>query len=565
MTTRAGRPTPPSRSPRSSRRLPLLGLSAALALLLTGAGTGCTATPHYAPPQDRTFHVGADGDDGNDGRSPDTAWRTLARAEREGLRPGDRLLLEGGARFPGTVTLGEGEAGSADRPVEIGSYGEGRARIVAADGPAVSVHNTAGVTIRDLDLTGGQGAYRRDGGINLYADRPGTGTLDRVTVSGVDVSGFRIGLAVGSAAPGTGFKDVTVRETRLHGNKDAGLLTYGPDFDAKRPAYAHENVTLERVEADRNTGDPEEDRTHSGSGIILGGVQGAVVRDSTAHDNGARGNERSPAGPVGIWAYDATRVLFEHNTAYRNHTGSDVDGAGFGIDSNVSASTLQYNLAFHNDGPGFYVFTRYRNGAHTDNTLRWNMSAHDGRKLPLKGGIAVLGVDINKLRVYQNTVLMTATEHEQGPALRLQDDEKDITVRNNNLITDGSPLVFVEKELDAPNVLLQGNNYRAPQGQWTVTWAGRTYTGLAEWRAATGQEQLDGEPTGRTLDPCLSGGELPEVDEPSDARRLVPDCPNLAGKGLDLRERFGLDPGAEDYFGRTVPDPPPIGAAQPRT
>ncbi len=85
---------------------------------------------------------------------------------------------------------------------------------------------------------------------------------------------------------------------------------------------------------------------------------------------------------MGLWTYDSTAVLMEHNLSYRNHTGNDRDGSGFGLDSNVSDSTIQYNLSFHNDGPGYYTFQHDRNGLHRDNTIRYNISADDGRKLP---------------------------------------------------------------------------------------------------------------------------------------------------------------------------------------
>ncbi|MEV8319812.1 right-handed parallel beta-helix repeat-containing protein [Streptomyces sp. NPDC059900] len=550
-TTRAGRCTAPG------------VLVAALALI---GASGCAATPHYVPGTEAgTYYVSTRGDDENNGSSPGQAWRSLARAERSALGPGDRLLLEGGARFTGTITLGGTEAGSAERPVVVGSYGEGRATIEAEGSPGVSVHNTAGVQIRDLDITGDRAAYSRDGGINLYADRPGGGKLDGVSVTDVTVTGFQVGIAVGGIEKGNGFKNVTIRQAKLHGNKDAGLLTYGPQFDPAQPAWAHEDVDVSDVEAHRNTGDPDADDRHTGDGIILGAVRHATVRDSSAHDNGSTSSGRAPSGPVGIWAYDAKDVLLEHNTAYRNHTGSEVDGAGFGFDENVSDSTIQYNLAFHNDGPGFYAYTRKANGAHTDNTIRYNLTADDGRKLPRFGGLAVYGHDVRNLQIYQNTVVMTAPENgKSGPALRLMDGQTGVSVRNNNFVTDGSPLVLADGGLTAENVIAQGNNYRAPQGKWAVQWGDHVYTGLGTWRTATGQERVNGKPSGLAVAPCFAGGQLPSVTSPRDARLLAPDCDALADKGLDLRKLFGTDPGSVDYFGRPVGTPPPVGAALPQ-
>ncbi|MFF5896821.1 right-handed parallel beta-helix repeat-containing protein [Streptomyces argenteolus] len=545
----------PPAAPALARRAP----SVLLALALSLGVASCADTPHYSP--SHTYYVSSRGDDRHDGTSKGQAWRTLARAERVALEPGDRLLLEGGDRFQGTVTVKEGEAGSTRSPVLISSYGDGRATVEASDGPGVSVHNTAGVEIKDLDVTGGSGARADEGGINLYNDRPGGGRLGPVKLSGIDVSGFAVGVAIGGKDEKSGFRDVSVRQAQLHDNREAGLLVYGPAFDPARPAYAHRNIDVEGVEAFRNPGDPSAAHRHTGDGIILGSVREATVRGSSAHDNGARSSAVAPTGPVGIWAYDATAVRIERNVSYRNHTGSEVDGAGFGLDSNVSSSTVQYNLTFGNDGPGYYAYSRTVDGAHRDNTIRYNISASDGRKLSHNGGIAVHGKDIRDLKIYQNTVVMTGSAHGDAPAVRLRRGEQGVSLRNNTLVNRSGPVVTAESGLSPADVSLQGNNYRTTDGAWSVDWGSHAYPDLSSWRTATGQERVGQRATGLTADPCFAGGELPAVRSAHDVPAVVPDC---GGRdGLDLRALFGTDPGTVDYFGTEVPDPPPVGAAVP--
>lgn len=109
----------------------------------------------YTPPRPPakgalTFYVSPDGDDDHDGLSEATAWRTLGKADQVPFRPGDRLRLKGGARFPGGLTIGTGDAGSAPRPVVIDSYGTGRAVIAPRGSAGIAVYNTAGVEIRNL-------------------------------------------------------------------------------------------------------------------------------------------------------------------------------------------------------------------------------------------------------------------------------------------------------------------------------------------------------------------------------------------------------------------------------
>ena len=63
------------------------------------------------------------GDDGRDGRTPETAWRTFAHVNGRTLGPGERLLLRRGSVF--TEELVVTAQGAADNWAEIAAYGEG--------------------------------------------------------------------------------------------------------------------------------------------------------------------------------------------------------------------------------------------------------------------------------------------------------------------------------------------------------------------------------------------------------------------------------------------------------
>jgi hypothetical protein len=527
------------------------------AMLVSLTASGCTDLPHYS--STATYYISPSGDDGASGTSPDAAWRSLAHLQHVGLKPGDQVLLQGGARYSGTLTVAAGEAGNAQRPVVIGSYGQGHATIESS-GDGIVVHDTGGVDIRDLTLIGKGAPYSSGSGIDLYSDlRSGSRPSD-VTISDVDISAFHTGVAIGAAAT-IGFANVALSRAQLHGNEDDGLLSYGPAFDTAHPAYAHQNIDVEAVNAYDNPGDPSVLAHSTGSGLVLGSVSHATVKESIAFDNGKHSAVFAPDGPVGIWTYDSTDVLMEHNTAYHNETGSLLDGAGFGLDNNVSNSTLQYDLAYHNDGPGYYAFTQKPSGVYKGNTIRYNIGDDDGRKMPAHGALAVNGQDIGGLQIYQNTLIMTGTNR-SGPAVVVKNGEMDVVLRNNILATDGSPLVYAPA-LSTSQILVQGNDYYAPPGEWSVNWGGSTYTDLSSWRAATGQERLGNQSTGLTVDPCFSGGQLPGIQSAGDAHLVIPSCTALTGKGLNLESLLHANPGSADYFGHPLGTPPPIGAAQP--
>ena len=88
----------------------ILAVMVFLALSLFAAGAG------------RTYYVSGTGDDRNDGLSPETAWKSLAKVNGAALRPGDRVLFRCGDVFRGQLRPSSGEISA---PVGYGSYGEG--------------------------------------------------------------------------------------------------------------------------------------------------------------------------------------------------------------------------------------------------------------------------------------------------------------------------------------------------------------------------------------------------------------------------------------------------------
>ncbi|MGW8601455.1 right-handed parallel beta-helix repeat-containing protein [Streptomyces sp. NPDC055893] len=544
------------------------GVSAAVLLLLAG----CDVPGVYRPARPAsggpfTFYVSPDGDDQNDGMTPERPWRTLDHANTANFRPGDRLRLKGGERFPGTVTLEEGEAGSAARPVVIESYGTGRATIEPRGTSGITVHDTAGVEIRDIALVGDRTALREGVGIAFRATRPGERRLAHVRIANVEARGFQNGISVGTDGDAvTGYSDVRISDVSVHHNLEAGLVFYGPEFEADGPAYAHSGLRIERVTAYSNTGDPDSAGRNTGSGIALGSVRDTRVTRSVAHDNGARSAADAQEGPEGIWVYDSTDVVLENNRSYRNRTGSRVDGGGFGLDNNVSHSVVQYNLAYGNDGPGFLVYSGQATGAHRDNVVRFNMSWDDARKLPEYGGIVAYGSLMKNLDIYHNTVVMRtrnlASAQAAGnrpPALRLRDGMSGVSIHDNILATDGGPLVEAESSYLPSTHQLRRNVYHS-MGPWSLGWGSRRFTDLADWRTASGQELVDGGATGTGDDPCLRALTVP-VTDPAGAENMVPRCEDEVSMSMGP-QASGIDAGPVDYFGHRLPDVLRPGAAQ---
>jgi hypothetical protein len=569
--------------PVHRRRAGLIALLGAVVMLTVAcsASSSASSQPAKRPIGGTTYYLSPSGSDAAAGISLAKAWRTLGRASRAVLRPGDRLLLEGGQQFSGQLTIGESDAGDVARPLTIGSYGDGPATIMSASF-AIYVHDTSGVDITGLNVVGqpsgggppGPGPQlggSNGAGVNIYNDLPAGHRLSRIVISHVYASGFDNGIAVGGGHSGAGFSDVQISDCLVSGNVDAGLESYGPQFDAESPNYANQNVTVSDVVASQNHGDPRVTSHNTGNGIVLGSVRDGTIEWSTADSNGGAGGDTAQ-GPTGIWAYDSTDVSIEHSLSYENQTANKVDGNGFGLDQNTSDSVLQDNLSYSNAGAGFLVYSRLNNGAQRDNVVRYNISSGDaGDGSTFDGGITIFGaatgIAVSAASVYQNTVVMTSVSSPSAPALRLSTGIRGITVRNNIFATDYGPVVAATQKATPAVAALQGNDYFPASGPWSVDWGAKAYDSLASWRSATSQESVAGQKTGYTVNPDLTGPVLglqakAATSQPSAGNGFVLRTGSpLLDAGLDLA-RFGLRAGPANYAGRKVSTQHPNVGAQ---
>jgi hypothetical protein len=553
------RPPRPWRARRTIAALCLLGLAAAP---LTSCSRIHLHLHRLSGPL--IYYVSPAGNDHSAGTSPGEAWRTLSRASAAILRPGARLLLEGGKQFTGQLRFGRGDAGAPAKPAIVGSYGRGRATIVSPNDSGIVIYDTGGIDVSDLVVRGTHSPHNGLG-INLYSDLKGNQKPGHVTIERVDVSGFYVGISIGSGSAGNGFRDVQISDSTVHDNVDAGVMSYGPTFNPAAPKYANDNIAVSRVTVFGNHGDPAKRRHNSGSGIVLGSVQGATVSWSVAHDNGGSGGDRYQ-GPQGIWAYDSTSVVIEHSLSYHNKTRYAVDGGGFDLDQNVSHSVLQYNLSYGNDGAGLLLYTGAQNDTYTDNVARFNISSSDARAWQFYGGITVIG-RISHTSIYQNTVI--AVPRSDGtPALAVQIGRglKAITMRNNIFVTyQAGPILVSRLPYPRSALLLQGNDYYSASGSLTIRWAASNYYSLAQWRPATGQETRPGKETGFEVNPGLVRPVIHlTLTQPSfrnGAAFQLRAGSAMVGSGLDLWHLFRIERGPVNFSGRPLAGTTPnIGA-----
>jgi hypothetical protein len=487
-----------------------------------------------------TYYIDAvHGSDTSSGQSPKAAWRTLSRVDEAALRGDDRVLLRAGQRFSGTLKLSSANLRAVDRrhPLAIGSYGRGHALIAPRRGSGIVATNVSGVRVSGLDIAGrGRGCHGSRDGI-FFDARDLHGSLGQgITIAHVIVHGFCDGIVIGSDDDSSRIAHVSISSVRAYDNADAGIFTY----DQSHRRHEIRDVVIQDVQAYDN---------NQQGGIVLFGVDSARVTHSVAYGNG-----RGASGAVGIWAFDATRVMFDHDESYRNLTVGD-DGDGFDLDAGVTNSVMEYDYSHDNAGIGFLVCscdTSYY--AERNDVIRYDVSQNDGRSGQASSVYVGGGQPVNNVEIYNNS-FYSAT---RGEALVVLDGDGSPTAgihaRNNLLVAGGhEPLLYVDTA-EASGLEIQGNDWWSASGRFLVKWGALRFRSLGVWRALTGVERLGSRPVGLSADPqaCRIGDGATMFPRPPAALRayrLRRSSPLLAA-ALDLRQ-FGIRAGTAGFEGRT--------------
>jgi parallel beta helix pectate lyase-like protein len=440
-----------------------------------------------------TYYVDAErGSDSATGTSPATAWRTLARVNRGHYRGGGAILLHGGQRFAGTISLGTSNLAGTSRaqPLWIGSYGRGRATIQAPrEQDGLRAVNVAGVRVSRVDVVGrGNGSCHETNasawgegaaGIRFLASNL-NGTLDEgIEVDHSDVGGFCDGIVVASADDASRISHVRVASVSAHDNRETGVWTY----DEAHARHSIRDVTVTGTRAYRNGGR---------GGIALFGVDHGTVSNSVAY-----ANSRKESGGVGIWAFDANRIRITHDISYANGSAAiKKDGDGFDLDRGVSHSVIEHSISHDNGGMGYLVCSCVhwaRFYSMRDNTVRDNVSRNDGSSgqpsLYVLGGEPMSGIDIADNRV--------SSSIGSGPLVKVGSYNRRyvrLRLRDNRFVAGGGKRLLNLDPTHAKDLSIEGNRWRASGGPFTVRWGHGLFRSQRAWRAATGADAVKASP-----------------------------------------------------------------------
>lgn len=381
------------------------------------------------------YFVSPHGRDDDGGLSIRQPWKSLERVNRHisenGLKPGDTIRFLGGCKFAGNLVLNRATGGTQVNPVLISSYGCGRATLLPGRKTGILIRETPWITVSNLDLTASSDS---DGdGIRCDRDIESNQRIPGIEIRSCTARGFGWhGIMIDASQRSSGFERVVLKDCITTGNRYAGIMIYGGN-PAGRTLRAHAEITVDHCVATGNPGDPDQLQHHSGSGILMDGVDSGLIHGCIAAANGAEcRNDRG--GPVGIWAHACRDVIIENCESYENRSCLR-DGGGFDLDGGCENCAMRWNYSHDNHGPGFLVYM-YNGAAYAARgcQIRGNISSNDGGQGSAYAGIEIgseNGCQIEALDVANNTVI---APKRSVATIRISGESIQATVRSNLVV-----------------------------------------------------------------------------------------------------------------------------------
>jgi hypothetical protein len=436
------------------------------------------------------YYFAASGSDSN-ACSQAGPCQTIAKANGLAYRPGTSLLFNGTDTFAGCATFTTSNTAAF---LTIGSYGPGNATINAncsgARQPIIDVKGVSHVKVQNLTLKGNQGGAE----CGVTIENPTSTPVTDVTLQDLDISGIYTVPSSSYCAdvwivgyPGTGGIDhVNVLDVTCHGatisSPDEGCIngfpngTNGVGTGVNLTNFHFSGITVYYLGG----------KAAQGTGILVNGVNGAVVDHIIAHD--LAWNDTACGGAYGIETYNSNNVTIHDFEVYNVHPKAfgGCDDGGLDIDIGTT-NVLVYNGYTHNNwGPGYAFYNKGLSGGSWGPTTVYNVISYGdsyGKTDHSEGAIAIGGASggVGTLNIVNSTIW----ESVSGPdALSMLNSTPAAGIVANNVfaVAGGNMISFAG--LCPSGMSFKNNDYYVISGSFRVWNAcGSSPTSLAGWQA----------------------------------------------------------------------------------
>jgi len=356
----------------------------------------------YAPEFNNTYYFDAvSGNDGYNGTSPATAWKSVSKFNATTFQPLDRILFKAGCTWSGKFyAKGSGNPGE---PIVIDAYGDvtdkddkPRFNNTIASGATIEFANVQWWEINNLHITH-HPAERTQWlrAIYIYADN--FGKMNHIHIKDCyihDVYGMleTYGGGAGvemhcneSGETESWFNDILIEGCYFETVDSTGIHGGGNPADSDR-----QPATNTRIRDNFFTDIGE-------SPIVVICHEGALVEYNVITNCFTRG-----AGGCGIWPFASNDTIIQYNEVYGCEDRGD--GEAYDCDYQCDGTIFQYN--YSHDNPGGFMRICCEPGDdnyNTNNIIRYNISINDGDN---DDAVFELWKKVENTKIYNNIIYL---------------------------------------------------------------------------------------------------------------------------------------------------------------
>ena len=391
-------------------RKELIGIT--LGLLLSVMGS----TVVYA--ENSAYYIDSQmGSDRADGRSEQRAWKTLANVNALTFEPGDKVLFKSGGSWVGQLQL-KG-AGTEGNPIQVGSYGKGKAPLIAGAGKedsAVLLQNGSHWVVEDLEVTNTiPGGKRRNRMKGVWVEANAGGVFKNITLRRLYVhhvsgdwdrrggSGILVH-ASSDREDGSTHKSrydgVLIEDCYVHDVSFYGIMVSGWEnrFREKDKWFPSTGVVV-RSNLTHDTG---------GDSIVVISCDKPLIEHNEGHRSAIGQLNGGKTHAAGMWPHSCDGTVMRYNKVVGIK--AKKDGQAFDVDINCRNTLIEYNRSERNESGFLLVCSPNQAVPGTSGiVVRNNVSIDDGEYR----GVFKLVPDVKAVRV-ENNVIINSSREDRG-------------------------------------------------------------------------------------------------------------------------------------------------------
>ena len=347
-----------------------------------------------------TYYISfTSGNDDNDGKSEDNAFKNLGKINSITYKPGDKIMFKSGDSWRGYFKiLGSGEASNK---IEIGAYGSGSKPKIDGNGYQASIflENVENISVSGLQLT------------NQASHKLSNGETKLMNASERSGEEERYGLLVLRYGGGRNISNISLKDLLIYdiyptpSDNSKKHQGYGIRFESYNNSEInyYDNIEIDNVDISltghygvhivNRMSPANEDYYHrniritnskfkdtGGSGIVLARCKDVIVENSHFDGTGSSKDGRMWNRGSGMWTYTCNDTTIQNNI-FENAYGPQ-DSFGAHIDWGCKRVVIQYNLSKNNFG-GFGEIL----GENEMCGYRYNISIGDGTRTGQHDGL----------------------------------------------------------------------------------------------------------------------------------------------------------------------------------